>query len=226
MTAYAKPPVKPAWAESASNPADIVTMTDADVQSGWPLSPTPPSRQRFNYILNFCANAIRYFCQRGLPDWDAAESYTTGAIVRDTANGLTYQALVNTINQRPSTNPAVWTGWGHTDAKVTSLALTFLKNIFNTVPAGAPTLDLNVAWKFDITMNVNNTPNFLNIAANIGAELVFIIHQDAVGGRVWTWPASVRGGGAIDPTPNSTSIQKFVVIGDQTLRAITPMTVT
>jgi hypothetical protein len=124
MTTYAKPSVGPAWAETASNPADIITMTSSDVSAGWPLSGTPPSRQRFNYLLNWCTNAVRYFMQRGIVDYDAAETYQLNALVIGD-DGNTYKSLQNAnTNHAPSGNPTWWTPWGLTIAQVDAATLT------------------------------------------------------------------------------------------------------
>ena len=124
MTTYAKPGVGPAWAEGASNPANIITMASSDVAAGWPLSGTPPSRQRFNYIINWCANAIRYFMQRGLCDYDAAETYQANAVIIGN-DGNTYKsAQNNNSGNTPSGNPTWWTPWGLTIAQVDAATLT------------------------------------------------------------------------------------------------------
>lgn len=108
--AITKPPVLPAWAESG----DKVTPSNAEIQVGWPLSSIPPSRQRFNWLLNFLANGIRYFSRRGLPDYDATETYMTGDRIIGN-DGKTYRSLVdNNINQTPSTSPTKWERWGFT----------------------------------------------------------------------------------------------------------------
>lgn len=109
-----KPPVLPAWAESG----DKVTPSNAEIQVGWPLSSIPPSRQRFNWLLNFLANGIRYFSRRGLPDYDAAETYMTGdRIIGD--DGKTYRSLIdNNTAQTPSTSPTKWERWALTLAEM------------------------------------------------------------------------------------------------------------
>lgn len=124
MTTYSKPDVRHAWAESAANPADVITMTDADVQAGWPLSGTPPSRQRFNFALLWPWNAIRYFMQRGIVDYDAAETYQTNArIIGD--DGNTYKSIVDAnTGHTPSTSPTYWTRWGYTLAGINASQLT------------------------------------------------------------------------------------------------------
>jgi hypothetical protein len=106
--AITKPAVLPPWAENAANPADIVQPTNEQIQAGWPLSTTPPSRQRFNWVLNFCANAVRYFSRRGIADYDAAETYEIGDLTRGD-NGLLYRSQTATnINHTPSTSPTQW----------------------------------------------------------------------------------------------------------------------
>lgn len=104
MTQYGKPSVLPAWAETG----DKTQPTNPEIQTGWPLSTTPPSRQRFNWILNWAANAVRYFMQNGISDWDAAEDYPLNARVR--FNGVVYRAIVGTSNTNfsPATNPTYW----------------------------------------------------------------------------------------------------------------------
>lgn len=108
--AITKPPVLPAWAESG----DKVTPSNAEIQVGWPMSSIPPSRQRFNWLLNFLANGIRYFSRRGLPDYDENETYMTGdRIIGD--DGKTYRSLIdNNTAQVPSTSPTKWERWGFT----------------------------------------------------------------------------------------------------------------
>jgi hypothetical protein len=109
-----KPPVLPAWADSG----DKVQPTNSELQVGWPVSSIPPSRQRFNWILNYVANGIRYFSRRGIPDYDAAETYMTGdRIIGD--DGKTYRSLIDTnLAQTPSTSPTKWERWALTLAEM------------------------------------------------------------------------------------------------------------
>lgn len=102
-----KPPVLPAWADAG----DKTQPTDPEITVGWPASSVPPSRQRFNWVLNFCANAVRYFSRRSITDYDAAETYSIGdKVIGD--DGNTYTSLVNSnINHTPSTSPTQWEFW-------------------------------------------------------------------------------------------------------------------
>jgi len=112
--AITKPPVLPSWADAG----DKVQPSNAEIQVGWPLSSIPPSRQRFNWLLNFLANGIRYFSRRGLPDYDAAETYMIGdRIIGD--DGKTYRSLIdNNIGQTPSAQPTKWERWGWTKSEL------------------------------------------------------------------------------------------------------------
>ena len=107
--AITKPSVLPPWAESG----DAVQPTNAEIQTGWPAGATPPSRQRFNWILNYCMNGVRYLIRRGLADWDAAETYAIGDRVIG-PTGATYQALTANTNKTPASNPSDWVLWGLT----------------------------------------------------------------------------------------------------------------
>jgi phage-related tail fiber protein len=107
--ALTKPPVLPPWAESG----DKVQPSNAEIQTGWPLSSIPPSRQRFNWLLNFLANGVRYLTRRGIPDYGPDETYMIGdRIVGD--DGKTYRSVLdNNINNTPSTSPLWWERWGY-----------------------------------------------------------------------------------------------------------------
>lgn len=121
MTQYTKPTPLPAWAESAGG-ADVLQPSNAEIQAGWPLTSVPPSRKRFNWILKYLAQGVRYLMQMGIPLWDAAEDYPVNARVMG-SNGKTYKALQTSINQDPTTATAYWQVWG-TEGRDDQLQLT------------------------------------------------------------------------------------------------------
>lgn len=129
--AITKPPVLPAWADAG----DKVQPSNAELSVGWPVSSTPPSRQRFNWVLNYVANAVRYFSRRGMPDYDAAETYMIGdRIIGD--DGKTYRSLIdNNTAQTPSASPTKWERWGFSLADFGSNAQTQLTTAFTTTGA-------------------------------------------------------------------------------------------
>jgi len=102
-----KPPVLPPWAETAP---DNVQPTNPELQAGWPLSVIPPTRQRWNWLLNFLANGVRYLTRRGIADWSATEPYEIGDYARG-GDGHTYRAIANHTNQAPP-NATYWERWG------------------------------------------------------------------------------------------------------------------
>ena len=116
MTQYTKPTVLPAWGESAGG-TDVLQPTNAEIQAGWPLSNVPPSRKRFNWILKYLAQGVRYMMQMGIPVWDSTEDYPVNARVMG-SDGKTYKAILTGINKDPTTQPTYWTRWGFTLAEL------------------------------------------------------------------------------------------------------------
>jgi len=131
MTQYTKPTVLPAWGESAGG-ADVLQPSNAEIQAGWPLTNVPPSRKRFNWILKYLAQGVRYLMQMGIPLWDAAEDYPVNARVMG-SNGKTYRALQTSINQDPTTATAYWALWG-VDGRDGQLQLTTAFTTAGTAP--------------------------------------------------------------------------------------------
>lgn len=56
-----------------------------------------------------------------------------------------------------------------------------------------------------------------------GARVTFRLKQDATGGRIFTWPANVKGGGQISAGANTLSQQSFAVARDGNAYALAPM---
>ena len=102
--AVEKPLLAPVWAETG----ETVRPTDAEISEGWPLSATPPSRQRFNWILGWLAQSVAYLRQSGIPLWDPEEDYPADAVVIHN-HGLWVSKRENT-NVAPGTSPGDWAG--------------------------------------------------------------------------------------------------------------------
>ncbi len=103
--AITKPAVLPPWADTAGA-GNITQPSNAQITAGWPLSATKPSRQWFNWVLNYACNGVRYMVRRGIPDWDAAETYVAGDRVQS-ANQC-WRALAGSTGVTPVGNPASW----------------------------------------------------------------------------------------------------------------------
>ena len=104
MAIVKKPLLAPVWAETG----ETVRPTDAEISEGWPLSATPPSRQRFNWILGWLAQNVAYLRQSGIPPWDPEEGYPADAVVIHN-HGLWVSKRENT-NVEPGTSPDDWAG--------------------------------------------------------------------------------------------------------------------
>lgn len=105
-----RPATLPVWAEGG----DKTQPSNSEINNGWPNSTIPPSRQRFNWILNYVANAVRYWLQRGIAEWDSAETYPIGGKV--TYGAFEYKALTANTNKQPDTNTSDWDLTGFTMA--------------------------------------------------------------------------------------------------------------
>lgn len=104
MAIVTKPLPLPVWAESGEK----VQPSNAEIAEGWPLSATPPSRQRFNWILGYSAQIGRYLMQNGIASWDADETYPPGAVVLH--EGKLWVAQRENHGVPPGTSQADWGG--------------------------------------------------------------------------------------------------------------------
>lgn len=171
--ALTKPPVLPAWAETG----DKVQPTNAEIQAGWPLSNIPPARQRWNWILNFVANGIRYLTRRGLPDWGADETYEIGDVTRG-PDGLSYKALTQNINKSPAANPTDWELWAFNASGLLGVVDGFLNK--------------NVAGAVDVALTAAEARNgIINLSGAIGANINVTVPATA---RRWTFINNTTGG--------------------------------
>lgn len=121
MSTGAEPEVIPTWGELATDPGDMVQPSNTQIQDGWQESATPPPRQYFNWFQNYVANALCYFLQRGLVDYNAAQTYQLNArVIGD--DGNSYVSLQN-ANQgnTPSTSGSWWARWGFTASQLSGL---------------------------------------------------------------------------------------------------------
>lgn len=168
--ALTKPPVKPVWAELGTNPADIIVPLDAEIQAGWPNVTTPPARQRFNWVLNFCANGIRYLTRRGMPDWAADETYEIHDIVRG-PNFLLYRSRINTnINHSPAASPNQWERFGNATSRIYMYdyfpfkdGTTSDQTVVAAAVADAFALGAELYWGPGTYLTTANIPNFHDV---------------------------------------------------------------
>lgn len=115
----------------------------------------------------------------------------------------------------------------------------------STLAQSFPSLGPSVSGAL-VTLNFSSTPQFngilvrgdvafdLTLTGNVssstaigfypGQLATFIITQDAVGGRTFVYPTNVFGAGAINLTPNKTTVQTFVARFNGNLYPIGPAT--
>ena len=175
MTYYAKPPVLPAWAQNASTP-DLVQPASTFIQAGWLSSTTPPARQYFNWILNYCANGIRYLCQNGIAAWDLQETYPQNAIVMQA--GVLYQSLLaGNLNYNPSTSPGWWTPLNYvTPASLASTLYNYVTgatlnaNLANYTPTTTLNAELaNYVTNTSLASTLTNYPTNAALTADLAS---------------------------------------------------------
>ena len=137
--AITRPTVLPTWADTG----DKTQPTNPEIETGWPVTSIPPSRQRFNWFFFWVSNAVRYFSRRGLSDWVLDETYEIGDRCQSSVDGKTYRSKVGAnINFEPSVSPTKWERWGFTFDDLWTYLTTSLNGgtCPNTGPASAPTL--------------------------------------------------------------------------------------
>jgi hypothetical protein len=144
MGTIVKPAVRDAWGDDAMSSADMVDPGNSAVSTGWPLSTTPPSRQRFNWLLNYCMNAVRYFCRRGIADYDAAETYVANDVTRGPDNILYSSLVAGNIGNTPATSPTKWAPLPYVTAATLATAIAPLATS-STVTSDVTALNASIA---------------------------------------------------------------------------------
>ncbi len=73
----------------------------------------------------------------------------------------------------------------------------------------APSVTFNMAQALGFELELNGNAAIDVVNPQLGDVVVFLLAQDAVGGRTVTWSGNVFSPGTPDPTPNSVSAQIF-----------------
>jgi hypothetical protein len=167
-----------------------------------------------------------------------------------TGGGLGTVTSVNAAVTPGALFVALFSGGPVTSSGVLALAFDFAPQLPNLILAGPASgglgavtarlmqpADLPVAAQpsFSATPvfnGANNNAFIMTLSGNvtsstfsngvIGQLYTFVIKQDGTGGRVFTWPANVKGQGTIDPTAGIANIQQFIWDGTNLL-SVNPM---
>jgi hypothetical protein len=163
-------------------------------------------------------------------DGQRANGATTGIFPSRTANKAFYQwsTFVTAL-----ATALVAKGYTVVDTTLSGLQAVFAKFVtqadlilVSVNYSATPVFDCSLSPQpvFEIILTGNPASSTLP-NSYLGQEVTFIIRQDATGGRVMAWPANLVNPGALDSSPNSTNIQKFVCAADGAFRPVTGMTV-
>jgi len=143
MTIYDRPDEK-VMAESALA-GEVQDFPD--ILRGWGVAFDQtggiPPMEWFNALAKRTDQAIRYFMQRGLPEWSASEDYPLGSYVQYA--GSTYLSKRANTNKQPNANVNDWGRWSVTrdefdTATHASRQQSFTTNGSFTVPSGVTTV--------------------------------------------------------------------------------------
>lgn len=142
--AVSKPLVLPPWGDTAIPTTDVVQPSNGFISAGWLNSATPPSRQYFNWVLNYATNGVRYLTRRSIADWDTLDTYSQGDVVQ--VGNVLYQSSVNSnTSNTPTSVSLVWLPINTKTAPNGDHSLSVATTAFvfnNYIPIGGPFSDL------------------------------------------------------------------------------------
>lgn len=185
MAIVTKPLPLPVWAESGEK----VQPSNAEIAEGWPLSATPPSRQRFNWILGYSAQIGRYLMQNGIASWDADETYPPGAVVLH--EGKLWVAQRENHGVPPGTSQA---DWGGSSGIIVDDSGNDLMTLIEQLREKDTALDAKDA---DLQTQIDQLKNAGGVSKIVAGEGVTISPSDGTGDV--TISASGGGGGGVTP---------------------------
>jgi hypothetical protein len=89
----------------------------------------------------------------------------------------------------------------------------------------APSLALDCTKSNGFHVVLTGDLTFTLTGPSVGQQIIFAFTQDSTGNHAVTWPSIVRAQGTLMPSPGYTSTQAFVVLDNNQLYPIGPMTV-
>ena len=192
MSVTKRPPLAPVWAETG----ETVRPTNAEISEGWPLSATPPSRQRFNWILGWLAQSVAYLRQSGIPLWDPEEDYPADAVVIHN-HGLWVSKRKNT-NVAPGTSPDDWAGAAE--------LLAGSGGVVQKIVAGTGVKVSPVEGTGEVTISATSGGGGGGVSKIIAGTGVKVSPAEGTGEVTISATSGGGGGGVIPPTPGDHSL--------------------
>ncbi len=196
-----------------------VTLTYGDVTTALTYAPVNRAGDTMSGLLILSGNPVsamhaatkQYVDQAvsSIPVGVASFNSRTGAVTLTsgdvtTALGYTPANPANFVQKAGDTMTGMLNLRTYTETKVTPPVIT--STVINTT----------LGTMFEVNLDRNTTVSFFGTPPTNSFSLTLFIKQDAVGGRMITWPASVRWSDALQPsltaTPNKTDIVSFVTI--------------
>ncbi len=142
-----QPSPAPVWAGTATPVADIVRPTDPEISQGWPLTAIPPSRQRFNWVLNRLSAGLRYIEQHGIGKWQVEEDYGEDSVV--VHDHKLWVATRANKGAQPDTSPDDWEGIAKMIAGPGGVDLTTIINQLIATDVTLSTVDADLQSQID-----------------------------------------------------------------------------
>lgn len=189
MAIVTKPLPLPVWAESGEK----VQPSNAEIAEGWPLSATPPSRQRFNWILGYSAQIGRYLMQNGIASWDADETYPPGAVVLH--DGKLWVSQRENHGVPPGTSQA---DWGGSSGIIVDDSGNDLMTLIDQLREKDTALDAKDA---DLQTQIDQLKNAGGVSKIVAGEGVTISPSNGTGDVTISATGGGGGGGVTPPPP-------------------------
>lgn len=138
MTIHTRPDEK--VFASGAKPGEMVDFPD--IERGWGLAfeqtEGKPPMEWMNGAFLRLNEAVRYFMQRGLPEWSRTEDYPAGARVQHGEG--TYRSLLANKEVEPGTAALTWTPWGINHSELAALAFSGKFGDLSEVPIASTTV--------------------------------------------------------------------------------------
>lgn len=183
------PGISEVWA-SAADPGDISEPANGVKTAGYTGTPAPVY-QYINWMFKYLFQGVRHLLSRGIPEWNAAETYEGGATVKH--ENVTYVAIGTGANHEPP-NLTYWMVWEPQTFIDAAFARTNASALVTTATSGGSISGAEIQamnGKKRLTYNVGGTgPGTVSVVVDLSGAADFTP-------RVLTWSISTSNSGTI-----------------------------